>query len=478
IFRLVALALSLLTPLATQAQVPSTKQGVAERNLRDQYLPSPVDPSRIRTLVEELKVDDPKDIDDAIERYKRNWNQLEDGPARIVRSRWSLCFEVDPQTGNTRVEWIPELLELLEARSDLFMQAEHADRMLFNELAITDDGSGSAEIARFQRTRRRELLACPEELPGTAVDLVADLRASGLSEESLLEIRPWIDEWEKAVVRETETRWAAILDLDFREAQEMVELGPGWQEVLEPGEVAEVRHRKEMFSAARRATELPLRQANTVAINRLIQLLPPDVSAKFTHRFRTATQPDLLADEMELSRLTEMITRLIARSPDSTPESNKETEDAVRGFMAITSLRIAELDADGCRLAERLRTLQMTDATAIARGGSLPAIDESGLTFDDRIDILQTRIEILRIDRKRRRIIDEMAKMLAAAIPQENMRSSTARKARAFIDSNTVLDEANAWRIEQLEDAIRQLEFDRQNAVKPPDEPAIVEAAN
>ena len=94
------------------------------------------------------------------------------------------------------------------------------------------------------------------------------------------------------------------------------------------------------------------------------------------------------------------------------------------------------------------------------------------------IEILRTRIELLRIDRARRGIIGEMARALLAGIPAERMRSSTARQARALIDANTIHDQNMARRIEQLETAIRQLENSRNRNSTSIAEPAIFDAPN
>ena len=169
---------------------------------------------------------------------------------------------------------------------------------------------------------------------------------------------------------------------------------------------------------------------------------------------------------------------MLEASSEATPESVRKSEEAITGLMSITSRRLAELDASGCRKAERLRTLQLAEATAIANGGSIMNSEDSGPDINDRIEILRTRIDLLRIDRKRRGIIDEMARMLVAAIPPEKIRSGTARQARAFIDSNTIHDQTSAWRIEELQAAIEQLESSRNEAVSPIAEPSILEVAN
>ena len=420
----------------------------------EERLPTPLAETTIRTIANQLSVEDPKDLDDAIKRYQDAWQAMNQSLVQRMNEHWPAAFQVDPLTGQLKAEWNPELLTVLEIHKTLHQKADSIDGALFEELAIIDGGDGVSIVNRLRRNRRNQLLGSTQYLPGSTVDLSTMLSESGLDTESIEELRPWLDDWEIAVDKATQARFEMLTELDWREAQGMLEVGPAWREVLSPADVMEIERVRQAYNDARVATELPQREANARAVARLLPLLPSEVSSKFARRYRHETQPSSSTEEIRLGRLIDMITEVIAETPDTDPD----TTENLQKTWSLTNRRLADLDLKGLRENEQLVGDQLAIAATIAKGGEVPGPMGPGERIDERIDRVLTRIALMELAEERRNIVGEIAILLLGAVPDTPSGMNVRNAINAFIAANRVLDRADKWRRNEYEIAIGELE--------------------
>lgn len=420
----------------------------------EERVPTPLAETTIRAIAGQLSIEDPDDLDAAIRRYQDAWQAMDRELVQRMKEHWPAAFQTDPLTGRLKAEWNPELLTVLDIHKTLHRRADSIDGALFEELAIIDGGDGVSIANRLRRNRRNDLLGSPLYLPGSAVDLSVMLGESGLEVESLEELRPWLDDWQIAVDKAIRMRFEMLAELDRREAQGMLEVGPAWRELMSPAEAMEIERVRQAYNDARVATELPLREANARAVARLLPLLPSEVSSRFARMYRHETQPSSSTEEIRLGRLIEMITQVIEETPDTDPD----TTENLQKTWSLTNRRLADLDLKGLRKNEQLVGNQLAIAARIAEGGEVPGPSGPGERIDERIDRILNRIALMELAEERRRIVGEIATLLLGAVPDTPSGMNVRNAINAFIAANRVMDRADKWRRKEFEIAIEELE--------------------
>jgi len=433
------------------AQVSRAERRQLELALRSLYEPSAMDEASIRGLADELGIEDGEAVSTAIESYQQAWEPLLQGPIKIIRERWAACFSIDPQTGRIKTSFTPELITLLNARSEAFRAADAADEAVFDRLRIAKRGEAikgdqSVATARRRKKRRRELLSFPDRLPGTSIE-AADLFTSVAADPELLDaVLPTLDEWEIAVDTALANRWSRLEAIERMRAELEVELGPGWRRLMRGEERARLEAEFKALDDAMVATEIPRRRINAEVVASLAPRLPPLVFLQIVRRHHELAHPALFVEDQRLDRL-------IFEVLESSGLDDRSKKD-VESLLAATAERLNRLGVDAARQADLTLQSQYQHV-----GDTIPFSDlADGPNINDDIDALKDEINLLNLVLKRRKEFDQLVRPLAGLGEQIDLRVRNHRAATA------ALDRRDEWSRERLQETLEDLRLIRDQA--------------
>ncbi len=433
------------------AQVSRAERRQLELALRSLYEPSAMDEASIRGLADELGIEDGEAVSTAIESYQQAWEPLLQGPIKIIRERWAACFSIDPQTGRIKTIFTPELITLLNARSEAFRAADAADEAVFDRLRIAKRGEAikgdqSVATARRRKKRRRELLSFPDRLPGTSIE-AADLFTSVAADPELLDaVLPTLDEWEIAVDTALANRWSRLEAIERMRAELEVELGPGWRRLMRGEERARLEAEFKALDDAMVATEIPRRRINAEVVASLAPRLPPLVFLQIVRRHHELAHPALFVEDQRLDRL-------IFEVLESSGLDDRSKKD-VESLLAATAERLNRLGVDAARQADLTLQSQYQHV-----GDTIPFSDlADGPNINDDIDALKDEINLLNLVLKRRKEFDQLVRPLAGLGEQIDLRVRNHRAATA------ALDRRDEWSRERLQETLEDLRLIRDQA--------------
>ena len=433
------------------AQVSRAERRQLELALRSLYEPSAMDEASSRGLADELGIEDGEAVSTAIESYQQAWEPLLQGPIKIIRERWAACFSIDPQTGRIKTSFTPELITLLNARSEAFRAADAADEAVFDRLRIAKRGEAikgdqSVATARRRKKRRRELLSFPDRLPGTSIE-AADLFTSVAADPELLDaVLPTLDEWEIAVDTALANRWSRLEAIERMRAELEVELGPGWRRLMRGEERARLEAEFKALDDAMVATEIPRRRINAEVVASLAPRLPPLVFLQIVRRHHELAHPALFVEDQRLDRL-------IFEVLESSGLDDRSKKD-VESLLAATAERLNRLGVDAARQADLTLQSQYQHV-----GDTIPFSDlADGPNINDDIDALKDEINLLNLVLKRRKEFDQLVRPLAGLGEQIDLRVRNHRAATA------ALDRRDEWSRERLQETLEDLRLIRDQA--------------
>ncbi len=428
------------------AQISAAERSLREKALRRMYEPAPIDPASVREIARDLEIADETAVADAVAAYENAWRPILEGPVRSVRERWSACFTIDPQQGDPRTRYTPELLILLQARAEAFRAADVADDALFARLLAADRAEASkldpvASTTRERRRRRRDLLGLPDRLSGTSIEPLELLTAVAVDPEVLDAVLPVLDAWEVDLDAALVARWARSEAIERVRATTRIELGPEWRRLLAGEERDRSERELAAFEEALIAAEIPRRAINAEMIGALGSRVSPLTHLEIVRSHHELAHPALFVEDLRLERLIEEI----LASDELDDRGRKDVEDLI----AATAARLNRLGVAAARQADRSlesRYRHVSDEVPLGDLGAAPDLQ-------DDVDAVTDEIELLDAVLERRREFDRLVRPFAGIGPEVE------RRIRAHRAVNAAFDRRDRWSRDRLREALAELEI-------------------
>lgn len=280
-----------------------------ERELahRRRHMPEPMTAREIAAVGERLGLD-PKGrarLAELVAEYETTWETLRERDARPLLVLLPASFSYDHQSQDMDPVHTPELLAFLRLRErHLETVAEIEDRLWRELEAITAverlDGFRASRLDRKKTLHDR-----PARLPAAGVDLAELLPKAGIVPEEIASLAVPIAKYREELEKALRKRDRTLRELEMRQAEELVSLGPEWRAGRTETEAIAVDRQLSTYAVAVILADTELRDLNRTTLELMRKTLPPGSARKLVEAYQRLVHPALFEDERGFRRLVE-----------------------------------------------------------------------------------------------------------------------------------------------------------------------------
>jgi hypothetical protein len=289
----------------TDAQVAWLEQQREEslEQLRRESLPPPMEAGSLRSWAERLGFDAEglELLDAIVQRYERESARIEAEAAAGVRQRLEASYRFDDSARRFEPVATPEYLGLIAARETLFAQFERIDAALFREFEALAAPERRALLGRMRSERAQEVYRRSDRLPGASLDLAALVESLEIDPAEHAGAVASIDRYRQAQSEALRDRHRAGRAFDREHAELLLELGPGWEVILDEAAREAAAEQLRQIELAFLDLDRPLRSLHRETLMRLRQQLPAEPGRRLQEAYQQRTYPELFRDDRRLS---------------------------------------------------------------------------------------------------------------------------------------------------------------------------------
>lgn len=315
-----------------------------ERELahRRRHLPEPMTAKELGDLGERLGLD-PKGrgrLAELITEYAATWEALRERDARPLLVLMPASFSYDHQSQDIDPVYTPELLAFLRLRERHLETVSEIEDRLWRELeAITAterlDGFRASRLDRKKTLHDR-----PARLPAAGVDLAELLPKAGIVPDEIASLAVPIAKYREELEKALRKRDRTLRELEMRQAEELVNLGPEWRAGRTEPEALAVDRQLATYAVALILADTELRDLNRATLETMRKSLLPTSARKLVEAYQRRVHPALFEDERGFRRLVEAAIALPSAAEDASLASLEllaGVEDRLRpsGYAAV-----------------------------------------------------------------------------------------------------------------------------------------------
>ncbi len=316
---------------------------------RDHLIPTPLSGADLRRWAADLGVgpEHQEPIDLMVNHYDNTVREVHARAMRRLGSLWPASFEYSRDRREVQAIPSPALTETLREHESLMRAILAADQYAVSVIGGLAPPERLPRLRAMQAARLRALLEPLSDWAEDRVDLAELVAAFEPTEPERPAIEPILDQYHVAIIRALTARdyeWAMRREL--RAALRELELGVGWEYVLDDESRLRVNRAFEKWRAVGSPTELTLAEINWSFMRRIADTLPRSRSWAFRARFYRQVEPEFFEEETEFHDALSRGLSLLSDRPDEIASLEAEVE-AARPRLD----RLAEEALTGRRLA-------------------------------------------------------------------------------------------------------------------------------
>lgn len=237
--------------------------------------------------------------------YATSWEALREQDERAMLVLVPASFSYDHQSQDIDPVHTPELLVFLRLREKHRAAVDSIEDGFWDELETLTpiDRRGEWLARRLERTRT--LHDHPARLPAAGIDIAELLPTAGLLPAEITSLSPEMADYREDLDRALRRRDRALRELELRQAEELVNLGPEWRAGRTDAEALEVDRQLATYAIATILADTELRDLNRATLESLRKVLMPVSSRKLVEAYQRLVHPSLFEDERSFRRLVE-----------------------------------------------------------------------------------------------------------------------------------------------------------------------------
>jgi hypothetical protein len=237
--------------------------------------------------------------------YATSWEALREQDERAMLVLVPASFSYDHQSQDIDPVHTPELLVFLRLREKHRAAVDSIEDGFWDELETLTpiDRRGEWLARRLERTRT--LHDHPARLPAAGIDIAELLPTAGLLPAEITSLSPEMADYREDLDKALRRRDRALRELELRQAEELVNLGPEWRAGRTDAEALEVDRQLATYAIATILADTELRDLNRATLESLRKVLMPVSSRKLVEAYQRLVHPSLFEDERSFRRLVE-----------------------------------------------------------------------------------------------------------------------------------------------------------------------------
>lgn len=292
---------------APPADDPETVREERELAHRRRHMPEPMADREIAGLGERLELD-AKGLERLAEltaEYVATWDAIREKDGRAMLVLLPASFSYDHRSQDIDPVHTPELLSFLRLRERHLAAIDEAETRLWRELeGVTDvERRGQFQALRLERTKT--LHDHPARLPAAGVDLAELLGKCGLTPDEVASLAVPVATYREELGKALRKRDRALRELELRQAEEVVNLGPEWRAGRTEAEALAVDRQLSNYAVASILADTELRDLNRATLESMRKSLLPTSARKLVEAYQRLVHPALFEDERGFRRLVE-----------------------------------------------------------------------------------------------------------------------------------------------------------------------------
>ncbi|MBL9120015.1 MAG: hypothetical protein JNL80_08890 [Phycisphaerae bacterium] len=374
---------------------PEKTRTEKEADLRQRFLPEPLNASELAALDEELGMTPESQLAfvDVCARYTLLSQEARGDASRELLRLLPAAFRYDPHETEFEPIYTPELLDLHRQYERVGESIARAEDYLARELRNLADPARRSQLRLVLSARAEALYARPARLPGARVNLLDLLPKAGLSASDLAGLDVALDRYAQEYIAALIQRHATLRDIETRKAQALVGLGPEWRAGRTIAEAIGVERELAAFEVAEVRSDIGLRDLNSATLERMRKTLSPNQSRRVLLAWQSIVHPELFEED----RLARIVMERFISMPEVTPESRSTAID-----------RFLQLEDQLWPLGQQ--AVELADNVVVAE--RLPPTDAAQvrIALDEQIHKIQIR---------RRKVVREAVHQMQTNLPAE-----------------------------------------------------------
>jgi len=280
-----------------------------ERELahRRRHLPEPMGAKEIETLGERLQLD-PKGrarLAELSAEYAAAWQALREKDVRAMLVLMPASFSYDHRTQDIDPVHTPELLTFLRMREKHLAEVADTEARLWRELEGLTEIERRGTFRALRLDRAKTLHDHPVRLPAAGVDLADLVTRSGLTPDEVASLAVPIATYREQLEEALRKRGVALRELELRQAEELVNLGPEWRAGRTDAEALAVDRQLATYAVATILADSGLRDLNRTTLDSIRKALLPTSARRLVEAYHRLVHPALFEDERGFRRLVE-----------------------------------------------------------------------------------------------------------------------------------------------------------------------------
>ena len=280
-----------------------------ERELahRRRHMPEPMTAKEIETLGARLSLD-AKGLARLAElsaEYEAAWKALREKDGRAMLVLLPASFSYDHRSQDMDPVHTPELLSFLRLREKHLAGVAEAEARLWRELEGLSDVERRGTFRAVRLERAKELHDRPARLPAAGVDLAELVAKSGLTADEIASLAVPIATYREELEKALRKRDGDLRELELRQTEELVNLGPEWRAGRTDSEALAVDRQLSTYAIATILADTELRELNRTTLESWRKTLLPTSARKLVEAYQRLVHPALFEDERSFRRLVE-----------------------------------------------------------------------------------------------------------------------------------------------------------------------------
>jgi len=299
---------------------PETQREEREVAHRRRHLPEPMPREEIDDIAGRLGLDAPAGVRlaELATEYATTYagQQAKDGREMLVLLPAS--FSYDHQSTEIDPVHTPELLRFLQLRERHLTGIVQAEDRFWREFEgiVPVERRDAFRIERLQRMKA--LHGRPARLPAAGIDLGELLPKAGLSADEIASLALPLAAYRESLERALRKRDRLLNELELRQAEEMVNLGPEWRAGRTDAEALAVDRHLAGYAVATILADGELRDLNQRTVEAIRKQVIPTSARKIAEAYQRLVHPSLFEDERSFRRLVESAIALPLATEDAT----------------------------------------------------------------------------------------------------------------------------------------------------------------
>jgi hypothetical protein len=305
--RAVATRVAAEPPAAPPAADPESIREERELAHRRRHLPEPMTAREIALLGEKLALDAKgrERLAELAAEYDATWDALREKDGRAMLVLLPASFSYDHRSQDLDPVHTPELLAFLRLRERHLAAVAETEARLWRELEGLTEIERRGPFRSLRLDRAKTLHDHPARLPAAGVDLAELVAKSGLTSDEIASLAVPIATYREELEKALRKRDRALRELELRQTEELVNLGPEWRAGRTDAEALAVDRQFATYAVATILADTELRDLNRATLESMRKSLLPTSARRLVEAYQRLVHPALFEDERAFRRLVE-----------------------------------------------------------------------------------------------------------------------------------------------------------------------------